>query len=99
MSEENIDRRGAGTGGDCIRSEDELRQLHAPTSDLVKKKCVARLDKHCRDFIALSRIATEKGAAIDSFYVSESDGRKLRNDTMARLQKSLQHAAESTAPL
>jgi uncharacterized protein len=49
MSEESIDTRDA-----CIRSEDELRALHAPTSDLVKKKCVDRLDKHCRDFIALS---------------------------------------------
>ena len=49
MSEKSIDRRDA-----CIRSEDELRALHAPTSDLVKKKCVDRLDKHCRDFIALS---------------------------------------------
>src|SRR5687768_9069266 len=49
MSEESIDTRDS-----CIRSEDELRALHAPTSDLVKKKCVDRLDKHCRDFIALS---------------------------------------------
>lgn len=49
--------------------------------------------------IALSRIATEKGAAIDSFYVSETDGRKLRNETMAHLQKALQNAAETTAPL
>jgi [protein-PII] uridylyltransferase len=43
--------------------------------------------------IALSRIATEKGAAIDSFYVTEADGRKLRNDTMVRLQKALQLAS------
>ncbi|MGB8165880.1 MAG: [protein-PII] uridylyltransferase [Chthoniobacteraceae bacterium] len=49
--------------------------------------------------IALSRIATEKGAAIDSFYVSETDGRKLRNETMVRLQKALQRAAETSAPL
>ncbi len=46
--------------------------------------------------IALSRIATEKGAAIDSFYVSETDGRKLRNETMFRLQKALQQAAQAT---
>lgn len=44
--------------------------------------------------IALSRIATEKGAAIDSFYVTETDGRKLRNTTITRLQKALQRAAE-----
>jgi PPOX class probable FMN-dependent enzyme len=49
MSEDDIGRRGA-----CIESEDELRALHAPPSDLVKQKCVDRLDKHCRDFIALS---------------------------------------------
>jgi len=48
--------------------------------------------------IALSRIATEKGAAIDSFYVTEAEGRKLRNDTMFRLQKALQIAADSTTP-
>jgi PPOX class probable FMN-dependent enzyme len=38
----------------CIGSEHELRALHAPPSDLVQKKCVDRLDKHCRAFIALS---------------------------------------------
>lgn len=43
--------------------------------------------------IALSRIATEKGAAIDSFYVTEGDGRKLRNETMIRLQKALYKAS------
>jgi hypothetical protein len=43
-----------GNGRDGIESEQELRALHAPPSDLVKKKCVDRLDGHCRDFIALS---------------------------------------------
>lgn len=38
----------------CVGSEQELRALHAPPSDLVKKKCVSRLDRRCRDFIALS---------------------------------------------
>lgn len=38
----------------AIRSEDQLRALHATPSDLVKKKCVDRLDKNCRAFIALS---------------------------------------------
>ena len=38
----------------CIDSEPELRALHAAPSDLVKRKCVDRLDRHCRDFIALS---------------------------------------------
>jgi uncharacterized protein len=49
MSEHDIGGRDA-----CIGTEDDLRALHAPPSDLVKKKCVDRLDKHCRDFIALS---------------------------------------------
>ncbi|MEI9898474.1 MAG: hypothetical protein WDN28_32615 [Chthoniobacter sp.] len=46
--------------------------------------------------IALSRIATEKGAAIDAFYVSDADGRKLRSAaTIARLQKALQAASQA----
>ncbi len=49
MSEDDIGRRDA-----CVESEDALRALHAPPSDLVKRKCVDRLDRHCRDFIALS---------------------------------------------
>jgi len=48
--------------------------------------------------IALSRIATEKGAAIDAFYVTATDGKKLRDaGTIARLQKALQATAQ-TAP-
>src|SRR5262249_35769993 len=38
----------------CIRSEDDLRALHAAPSDLVRRKCIDRLERHCRDFIALS---------------------------------------------
>jgi [protein-PII] uridylyltransferase len=45
--------------------------------------------------IALSRISTEKGAAIDAFYVSEMDGRKLRNPAViGRLQRALQLASQ-----
>lgn len=45
--------------------------------------------------IALSRITTEKGAAIDSFYVTSVDGRKLKDAaSVARLQKLLQKVAE-----
>jgi PPOX class probable FMN-dependent enzyme len=49
MSERDIDERAT-----CVGSEQELRALHAPPSAIAKGKCVARLDKHCRDFIALS---------------------------------------------
>ena len=45
--------------------------------------------------IALSRIATEKGAAMDTFYVTTPDGRKVKDrPTIMRLQKLLQKATE-----
>lgn len=48
--------------------------------------------------IVLSRIATEKGAAIDSFYVTNTEGRKIRETAaIETLQKALQRAAESVA--
>jgi [protein-PII] uridylyltransferase len=44
--------------------------------------------------IAHSRIATEKGAAFDSFYVNDAEGRKLSNQPlMAKLRASLLTAA------
>ena len=44
--------------------------------------------------IALSRITTEKGAAIDSFYVTDKDGRKIKGvENLARLQQTLWSAA------
>lgn len=49
-----MSERDIGNDAACIGSEQELRALHAPPSDLVKRKCVDRLDRHCRDFIALS---------------------------------------------
>ena len=50
--------------------------------------------------IALSRITTEKGAAIDSFYITGEQGRKIEDpDEIKSLQKALQSAAEkSIAP-
>ncbi|MDB6154127.1 MAG: UTP--GlnB [Chthoniobacteraceae bacterium] len=47
--------------------------------------------------IALSRITTEKGAAIDSFYVTDMDSRKPKDGaSIARLQQALREA--STMP-
>ena len=44
--------------------------------------------------IALSRIATEKGAAFDSFYVTDLEGKKITDAaTLRRLQTSLLAAA------
>jgi len=49
--------------------------------------------------IALSRIATEKGAAIDSFYVTNAEGKKITDRaSMLRLQKLLQSVALRPKP-
>ena len=45
--------------------------------------------------IALSRITTEKGAALDSFYITDTQGRKIHTAAgITALQKALQRAAE-----
>ncbi len=52
--------------------------------------------------IDLSRISTEKGAAIDSFYVTDAKGAKINGDAaIRRLQAALKKAAQppSQAPL
>jgi len=49
--------------------------------------------------IVLSRITTEKGAAIDSFYVTDLDGKKIRDaDHITEIQRALQQAAGGAAP-
>ena len=49
--------------------------------------------------IALSRITTEKGAAIDSFYVSDVEGGKVKGAaTLAKLQQNLWRASQGHAP-
>jgi [protein-PII] uridylyltransferase len=48
--------------------------------------------------IAHSRIATEKGAVFDSFYVNDSEGRKLTNQSLLdRLRSTLLTAATGTS--
>ncbi|WP_207435977.1 pyridoxamine 5'-phosphate oxidase family protein [Sabulibacter ruber] len=39
---------------DLINTEDELRELLGYPSELVRKKAISRLDRHCKDFIAKS---------------------------------------------
>jgi [protein-PII] uridylyltransferase len=49
--------------------------------------------------IVLSRITTEKGAAIDSFYVTDEEGRKIREpERIVEIQRALQQAAGGAAP-
>jgi [protein-PII] uridylyltransferase len=49
--------------------------------------------------IVLSRITTEKGAAIDSFYVTDEEGRKIREpERIVEIQRALQQAAGGNAP-
>jgi [protein-PII] uridylyltransferase len=49
--------------------------------------------------IVLSRITTEKGAAIDSFYVTDEEGRKLREpERITEIQRALQEAAGGLPP-
>ena len=49
--------------------------------------------------IVLSRITTEKGAAIDSFYVTDDEGRKIREpERITEIQRALQLAAGGAPP-
>jgi [protein-PII] uridylyltransferase len=56
--------------------------------------CLSR----ARVSIALSRVATEKGAAFDSFYVTDLEGGKITDEaTLRQLQTSLIAAATGCA--
>ena len=71
-----------------IQSPDRLGFLH----DILRGFAKVRAQ------IAFSRIATDKGAAIDSFYVTDANGKKLQDDaTIKRLQRALAKAAEASA--
>ncbi len=71
-----------------IQTPDRLGLLYELLSALTR----ARIN------IALSRIATEKGAAIDTFYVTDMEGRKVtRQESIKQLQKILQQAAGAFA--
>lgn len=49
--------------------------------------------------IALSRVNTEKGAAIDSFYITDEVGKKLRDsERLTQLQRAILKATEAPPP-
>ena len=48
-----MDSRGAG-GKPMVRTQEDLRTHFGKVSSLAEKKVIHRLDKFCRDFIALS---------------------------------------------
>jgi [protein-PII] uridylyltransferase len=49
--------------------------------------------------ISLAKICTEKGAAIDSFYVAERDGQKINNpERQAEIQRALTKAIQQQVP-
>jgi len=67
-----------------IQSPDRLGFLY----DLLKSFGDAGIN------IALSRITTEKGAAIDSFYVTDSEGEQIRDPAVLdQLQRTLERAS------
>ena len=66
-------------------SEFRNRHIWGPPNSSGSRQCIN---------IALSRVATEKGAAFDSFYVTELEGRKITDEgALQRLQSSLLVAA------
>lgn len=55
----------AGQVLDFAESEDELRALYGPPSDLAARKCLPRLDEHCRHFIERSPFLCLSSAGAD----------------------------------
>ena len=48
-----------------ISNSDDLRSLYGEPSDLVQRKTIAKLDKHCRNFIAASPFLVVASAGAD----------------------------------
>ena len=48
-----------------IASSEDLRSLYGEPSDVVKRKAIAKLDKHCRNFIAASPFLVVASAGAD----------------------------------
>ena len=71
-----------------VQTPDRLGLLHDLLRALGKQKVN----------VVLSRIATEKGAAIDSFYVTNQDGERISDpSTMTKIQTAVQLAAVKSA--
>ena len=55
----------AGRVFECAEREEELRALYGPPSEIAARKCLLRLDEHCRHFIERSPFVCLSSAAAD----------------------------------